>query len=319
MRNEETFYLSRMRVAVVLLLIFAVFVTLVAGCSIPFFRQEGRLQQEPTISVFFDEENTQRNLKLEEYLLGVVAQEMDPSWPMEALKAQAILARTFTMKKLEEGGVKDIHGTDACTNPEHFQAYNAQRINDRVREAVASTRGMVMLHDGQFIRGWFFADSGGKTATAQEGLNFKGEPTPYVKVVNDVAGPDGFEQWTATFTKEEVATAAKQVANQDPGDFDALEVTDKGPSGRATMMRIGSVTVNAADFRVALDSKKMKSTLFTKEPEVSGDKVTFSGKGFGHGVGMAQQGARAQAEEGKKAEDILRFYYKDIRISQRWK
>ena len=93
---------------------------------------------EPTISVYMHESGEVQNMPLETYLEGVVAAEMDPTWPLEALRAQAIVARTFTLKKMEEGVPK--RNTQASTDPNEFQAYNASRVNDRVKQAVKDTR-----------------------------------------------------------------------------------------------------------------------------------------------------------------------------------
>ncbi len=274
--------------------------------------------QEPTISMNFDQTGKKENLKLEDYLAGVVAAEMPANWPAEALKAQAIVARTYTMKKVAQGGVKNLHGTDVCDNPDHFQAYDAGKVTDAVRQAVAATRGQVASYRGDYILAWFHANSGGRTATAQEGLEWRGEATPYITVVRDVAGPEGFTPWSASFTKADIRSAVIRVTGKDPGDFSDIRFTSKGPSGRAVTLAIGKVSISGPSLRVALGSEKLKSTLID-QIAVSGAKVTFTGKGFGHGVGMAQDGAKAQATRGRKAADIVRFYYRGTQVVQRWR
>jgi len=274
--------------------------------------------QEPTISMNFDETGKKVELKLEDYLVGVVAAEVPSDWPIEAIKAQAIVARTDTMKRIAQGGVRNLHGTDACDNPDHFQAYDPSRINDTIRQAVAATRGQVITYRGAYILAWFHANSGGLTATAQEGLEWRGEATPYITVVRDVAGPEGFLPWSATFSRADIRSAVIRVTGKDPGDFMTLAITKKGPSGRAVTLTIGQTSISGPSLRIALGGDKLRSTLIDKIT-IAGDKVTFSGKGFGHGVGMAQDGARAQALKGRKAADILRFYFRGTRVQQRWR
>ncbi|MHB0884396.1 MAG: SpoIID/LytB domain-containing protein [Bacillota bacterium] len=273
---------------------------------------------EPTITISYDATGKKGTIKMEDYLAGVVAAEMPTDGPAEALKAQAIVARTYTMKKIAQGGVKKLHGTDVCDNPEHFQAYDAAKVNEAVKQAVAATRGQVVTYRNGYILAWFHANSGGRTATAQEGLEWRGEATPYITVVRDVAGSEGVRPWTATFTKADVASAVIRVTGKDPGDFKDIRVTNKGPSGRAVTLTIGKATVSGPSLRIALGSEKLRSTLFT-QITVSGDTVTFAGDGFGHGVGMAQDGAKAQAARGKRAADIVRFYYKGTQVTQRWR
>ena len=103
---------------------------------------------EPTISLFDNKTGKKQNIKLEDYLAGVVAAEMEPGWPVNALAAQAIIARTFTMENIKAGRIKKLHGTDASTSVEEFQAYDPSRINDNVRKAVKMTRGEVVLRKG---------------------------------------------------------------------------------------------------------------------------------------------------------------------------
>lgn len=293
------------------------------GCQNPAKKPEkkqARLEKEPVISLYHHETGKKEEINIEKYLEGVVAAEMDPNWHPEALAAQAILARTFTMKKIEEGGVK-ARGTDASTDIEEFQAYDAGRINDKVKEAVAKTRGEVVTYKGNYINGWFHADSGGKTAaTSAEGLEFKKEPTPYIKSVDDpghkITTPEN-KAWTATFSAYEVQKAVEKTLGKNPGNITSVGIVKKGPSGRATGIKINDTTLSAASLRLALGSEKVRSTLL-EDVHFSNGQVVFKGKGFGHGVGMSQWGARYLAENGKKAEEIVSFFFKDVKIEKKW-
>ena len=277
-------------------------------------------RQEPRLKIYMKDTKQIKEMKLEDYVAGVVAAEMEPNWPLESLAAQAILARTFTLQKIaKEGGVPS-RNADASTDIEEFQAYDPSRINNTVKEAVRRTRGMVAASNGQFIRAWFHANSGGKTTIAMEGLGFDQEATPYVVSIDDpismqVAPPEQ-QTWTATFTKAEVSQAMQKVG-QTVGDFQTVKIAEKGPSGRATKISIGSAVVAGPAFRLALGSTKLRSTLIDSIT-VSGDKVMFKGKGYGHGVGMSQWGAKGRADQGAKAEDIVKAYFKNVNIFKIW-
>ncbi len=275
--------------------------------------------KEPSLKVYLTESERVDEMKFEDYVVGVLAGEMSNDFPMESLAAQAILARTFVMDFITDKGESKYKGAHVSTDIEEAQAWNAEEVNDRIIEAVAKTRGQVLLHDGKYVKAWFHSHDGGQTATAKEGLGYEKAEPPYIQVVES---PDCSEappedvNWTATFDKEEIKEAAREVG-QDPTHCDSVSVADKGPSGRATKLKIGDKTVEAPAFRIALDSTKMKSTML-ESIDVDGDKVTMKGKGYGHGVGMSQWGANQMAKEGKKAEEIIKHYFKDVEIAKLW-
>ncbi|MEW6523313.1 MAG: SpoIID/LytB domain-containing protein [Bacillota bacterium] len=270
---------------------------------------------EPTLRVFFHDTGEIRHMPMEEYLMGVVAAEMDPNWPRQALAAQAIIARTFTMRKLEAGGVAH-RNADASTDPEEFQAYDAGRINDNVRGAVQATRGEIITHQGRPILAWFHASSGGRTATAEEGLGFTGEPTPYIRSISDLEETDDI-RWSREFTAAQIMQAAAKLGVPG-GALESIREGKKGPSGRLTTLVINGREVPAPDFRLAIGSSLMRSTLID-DIRHDGNTVTMRGRGFGHGVGMSQWGAWVMAQRGRSAEEIVGFYYHNILIERFWR
>lgn len=276
--------------------------------------------EEPTITLYENDTGQVKEIKLETYLQGVLAGEMDTSWPMEALKAQAILARTFTLKKIEEGGVKK-HNTDASTNEEEFQAYSEEKINERVKDAVEETRGLVVTHNGEYINGWFHADAGGRTAaSAVEGLDFKKERAPYIRSVSDPGfeiSPPENKSWEAEFSVSEARQKIQNYVGQDPGAITEAEILKRGPSGRATKVKVGDLTISGPSLRLALGSQVMRSTLFDRL-EVEGGRLIAEGKGYGHGVGMSQWGAKALAQQGQSAPEIVQYFFRDVRIQRAW-
>lgn len=278
-------------------------------------------EKEPILTVYDIQANTTKQMKLEEYVAGVVAGEMENNWPVEALAAQAILARTYVLDFIAEKGGSKYGNAHISTDFEEAQAWNPPKINDNIRKAVEITRGEVVTYNGKYVKAWFHSHAGGMTATAKEGLNYKDKEPPYIKVVKSPdadAGPSGKKTWSASFSKEELSSVLKNKMGVNPDPIDTVMVAKRGPSGRASLLKVGKVTVSAPELRIALGSMDMRSTLLTSF-RVEGDKVIMSGKGFGHGVGLSQWGAHVMAKQGKKHVEIINHYFKNVDIVKLWK
>lgn len=171
---------------------------------------------EPEITVFMHETNEKKTMKMEEYIAGVVAGEMKSDWPVEALAAQAIIARTFTLEAMESKGGVPARGTQASTDIKEFQAYNAKDVNDNVKKAVEMTRGQVIVYQGKLAKTWFHASAGGMTASAKEGLNYKEAEPPYIKPVQspDELAPKDVQNWTVSFPMDKVMAAVEKAGLQ---------------------------------------------------------------------------------------------------------
>ncbi len=259
-------------------------------------------------------------LPAEEYLCGVLAGEMRKDWPAEALKAQAIIARTFLMHFLTENATSKVSpDADISTDPEESQAYDAAGIDDNIKKAVNDTSGMVIAHNGQFIRAWFHSASGGKTADALEGLNFQEENPPYIHSVDsdESKAPKEFTEWENTFTTDEISEAMTKMGIGAEKEISDIKLGKTGPSGRATTLIVNGNEISAPEFRLAMDPIKFRSTWIT-DLKFDGSKLTVKGKGFGHGVGMSQWGAFQMASDGKTAEDIIKHYFKDVVVVNLW-
>ena len=273
----------------------------------------------PLLRVYQVDEEETKDMDIETYLLGVVAGEMKNDWPLEALKAQAILARTFVLKFCTEKESK-YHGADISTDIEEAQAYDATGINERVEQAVSETRGMVLSYHGELPYAWFHAHSGGATERAVEGLNYEKDEPGYTKVVqgrDSAQAPEDAREWQAEFSEQEMIAALKKIGVKDIEHITSLEIGKKGESGRAVTLRVNGESVSAPELRLALDSTKLRSTLIT-DIDVQDGKAVFSGKGYGHGVGMPQWGAYGMAEEGRTAEEIVRYYFNDVTVEKLW-
>ncbi len=277
-------------------------------------------REEPQISVYVAERGEVEVMPIEEYVAGVVAGEMEPGWPKEALAAQAIIARTFTLQKITETGGVPHRNAHASTDIEEFQAYSAADITPKIREAVNLTRGKVICYRKQFIRAWFSAYAGPKTARADEGLNFEGGNPPYIHIVESPGQeiiPSEEANWSVSFPLEKVREAVTEVTGQDPGVVEQVQIKDKGPSGRVNTFVVNDQEISGPGMRLGLGTTEMRST-FINEMNIEGGILKMTGTGYGHGVGMCQWGARALAEDGMAPEDIVNYFYRDIRIVSLW-
>lgn len=279
----------------------------------------------PLLKVYVTETEQIDQMDVETYVQGVLAGEMKNDWPMEALKAQAILARTFVLKFVQEKESR-YEGADISTDIEEAQAYDASAINSRICQAVQETEGLVLMNGKQLPYAWFHAHSGGVTELARAGLGWDKEEPAYTRSVKGNE-PDTAEdgqalrdaaEWQARFTFAEVeAACAKQGIKTEVSAATRLSIGKRGESGRAVALYIGNQTVQAAELRLALGSTKMRSTLLTglKTDE---NGVVMAGKGYGHGVGMSQWGAYGMAQQGKSAQEIVTHYFRDVTVAKVW-
>lgn len=291
-----------------------------AGCSAPApkdFAAEvhpSPTTEAPLLAVHLVDENAVVRMDFETYIAGVVAGEMPNTWPIEALKAQAILARTFVLKFVSEKESR-YPGADISTDIAEAQAYNADAVNERVLQAVHETAGQILLtEDGSLPYTWFHSHSGGTTETARHGIDWQGEEPAYIRSTEGMEADSA--PWSAHFTAAEFI-AACQAAGAKVNTCTSVRIGQKGESGRAVTLLVDGTTVNAARLRISLGSTKMRSTLLT-ELSVEGNVIRMSGLGYGHGVGLSQWGAHALAQRGWPAEEIALHYYKGLRVVKAW-
>lgn len=277
----------------------------------------------PVINVFVVDKGAKEALNLENYVEGVLAGEMKNDWPLEALKAQAILARTFVLKFVTEKESR-FSGADISTDIEEAQAYSAKDVNDRVKQAVKETSGQVLVSGDELPYTWFHAHSGGMTALAKEGLGYEKDEPAYTKVAQsegettDPDVPDDAKTWQATFTFPEFAAACeKQGKHVTLNESSRITVGDRGQSGRALTLLAADQTIDVPQLRIALGSTKMRSTLLTSV-KATAKGIEMAGKGYGHGVGMSQWGAYVMAKNGKTAEEIVKHYFQNVELTKLW-
>ncbi|MDF2568437.1 MAG: SpoIID/LytB domain protein [Sporomusa sp.] len=272
---------------------------------------------EPQVRVYMADKGNITTMSLEKYIEGVIAQEMEPDWPMEALAAQAIASRTLTISAIEAGTIKRLHNADVSTSKEELQAYAPQKVNDSVRQAVASTRGEVLLYAGGLVNSIYSSCNGQIGATREESFPKEiAHPTPYFQPVTDNCfkfAPENVKSWSVKIPGSQVAAAIGYKGN--PADIRILE---KGPSGRILYIGAGNQKMYGSDFRRAVGYDRLKSTLIT-EMTYEGGSFVFKGLGWGNGVGLCQWGAYTFAKEGKQAKDIIKHYYPGAEVKKLWK
>lgn len=296
--------------------ILSVMVMLGVGCEnqarVKGVRERNKLEKEPEIVVKLTG-GQEKQMKLEEYITGVVAGEMKKDWPVNAYAAQAIIARTFALKYMSDNKTNVISGSY-----EFAQEFKPENITQKLADAVSTTRGEVIVYQDDYIKGWFHASAGGQTTSAKVGLAYEKAEPPYIKTVSspDNMAPEDVQNWTVKFTNAELAEALDKMG-KDIGSIESINIDDKDKTGRIVSLTFkgskGSYTVKAANFRTQLDPKRLKSTKISKI-EKEGASYSFSGAGFGHGVGMSQWGAYAMAKDGRLSEEIVSHYFKDIEI-----
>ena len=284
-----------------------------------------RFGEPPRITVYMHETKTKKRMSIEEYLVGVVAGEMKAGWPMNAYAAQAILARTFTMEFLSRGGTKKLHGTDISTDEKEAQAYNARNIKPIIREAVEKTKGLVLVYQKRYIKGWYHASSGGITAFAKEGLGYKGEEPPYISSVKspeEKYTPKEELYWQAALTSAEINAALAKMKLKPIGQVQKLEILKRSKTQRAVLLQFigaqGKVQIAGADFRVNYGPEKLRSIWISDEIENTPGIIKVKGRGFGHGVGLSQWGAYALAKQNWSPRRIIRHYYPKTRVEKIW-
>ncbi len=234
-------------------------------------------------------------LPLEDYLVGVLGSEMPRSFPLEALKAQAVAARTYALqKKLEQYGQPFHLGSGVIS-----QVYGGLKAEDpRTREAVEATRGLVLTFDLQPIEAYFHSSCGGET---ESGANALGRDLPYLKAVSCPCGKLPSSQWSMRVSNEELKSALGMAAA-------GMKVEARTATGRVKRIHFGSNrSLDAVTFRERLGYTRLKSLKFELESNSSGWAI--HGQGFGHGAGMCQWGSKVLAEGGQNFRQILAHYY----------
>ena len=259
---------------------------------------------------------------LEEYILGVVAGEMPASYGLEALKAQVVAARTYTLYSIQHGGCKTNPNADICTSSSCCQTYRTEAQMHKtwstrytynyslLAKAVMDTAGEVLLYKGKVIDAMYHGASGGWTENSE---NVYSNAIPYLRSVecaHEIGSRQTGEVTYARATFVEKVNGARPNAHMTEENLeDQVKTLSLYPSGRVEKLQLGEDVITGKTARKIFG---LDSSMFTVE--VTDSEVIFHTKGFGHGVGMSQAGANGMAADGADYKAILLHYYTGVSI-----
>lgn len=282
-------------------------------------------KQYDTIKLLHADTGEIEELPLDTYLLGVVSAEMPANFEQEALSAQALVARTYTIYSIVHSGGK--HGeADICDDSTCCQAWISKedrmaRWNEAERElnwrkienAVNTTAGKIITYNGEVIDAFFHSNSGGTTEAPVNvwgGTNY-----PYLQSV-ETAGEDAYSQYSSEMilTKEELKNKILAKHSDfiiDYSQSDYIQILEYTESGRVKTIKIGNLNLSGVEVRTLLG---LRSANF--EVSIEGENIKFAVKGYGHGVGMSQTGADSMAKQGSNYEEIVKHFYTGVEITE---
>lgn len=237
-------------------------------------------------------------LPLEDYLIGVLGSEMPQDFPEEALKAQAVAARTYALRRKLASNEQPYHLGSSVLH----QVYRGlDRENARVRSAVDSTHGEILTYDLEPIEAYFHASCGGRTESGLEALT---RNLPYLQPVDCPCGRLPASHWELSVPGSELSALFGQK------DISSLSISSRSHTGRVKVLRFGSGDpIDAATFRQRLGYDRLKSLWFEVIDSGRDGSVKLSGRGYGHGAGLCQWGAKLLANSGSNYRQILEHYY----------
>lgn len=277
--------------------------------------------QYKKINLLHNNENVVETLELEDYLINVVAAEMPVEYEEEALKAQATVARTYTLYQIENGHKHD--NADICDSSTCCQAWiskekryekwgeNQDEKWSKLTNAVYSTAGEVITYDGKPIDAFFHSNSGGTTEIP---INvWGGSDFPYLQVV-ETSGEDEYSQYYSEkeYTKAEIESKMKSAYSDfsiEWNEENCIEILEYTESSRIKTLKIGNKNISGVEARKIFE---LKSSNFTYE--ISESTVKFKVIGYGHGVGLSQTGSNTLAKEGKSYKEIIEHFFKNVEI-----
>ena len=250
----------------------------------------------------------------EEYVKGVLAREMPTSFDLEALKAQAVAARSYVLKKMEQNKEQDYDVVDTVMNQVYLDDATLkekwkdkyEEKNNKIKQAIVETKGEYMTYNNEVIEAFFFSTSTGKTENSGEVFQTQ---LPYLKSVDSAWD----EEVSPVFSQDNNLSLEEfyQKLNIEYNPNLKIEITKTTSTGRIKELKINNHEFKANDIYQKLN---LRSTFF--DIKQKDNQVEITTKGYGHGVGMSQYGALAMAKKGYKYQDILKYYYQGVEIKK---
>lgn len=316
--------MKKMTLYISLLAIIVTFIPAIIVLPFSSAKQETKIENEIVqpnedqfvVPVYRTLQKQVENVELEHYVAGVLSSEMPADFEIEALKAQAMAARTYIVKQLLTPGEINLPEKAVVTDTVHHQVYrNEDELKElwgkefnwkyeRILQAVKETKGQILTYESKPITASFFSTSNGFTENSED---YWENEVPYLKSVQspwDEKSPK-----FVTIEKMPVKTFEEKLSVELPNDKTVAKVVKRTQGKRIAEIEIGGKTFTGRDVREKLD---LNSSDFSVTR--NGNEVIIETKGYGHGVGMSQYGANGMALEGKKAEEIVNYYYKGISI-----
>lgn len=279
-------------------------------------------KQYNTIRLLHAETGEIEEINIDEYLYGVVSAEMPANFHEEALKAQSLVARTYTIYKIVNGSKHE--GADICdsasccqawiSKEDRFSKWNEAECENnwkKIVNAVEATKGQIITYEGDPINAFFHSNSGGTTETPTN--VWGGGNYPYLQTVETV-GEDAYTQYSSNVTlkKDEVIQKIKEYHSDIEINFEnenEIQILENTESGRVKKIKFGNKEISGVEARTIFGLKSAKFTV-----KIEGDNVLFDVLGYGHGVGMSQTGADSMAKLGNDYQTIIKHYYTGVEI-----
>lgn len=274
-----------------------------------------------TITLLHKKTGKTEQVNIDEYLCNVVSAEMPADYETEALKAQAIVARTYTIYKILN---KKHENADICDDSSCCQAWiskedrlarweeNKRESNwQKICDCVNSTKGKIITYDNKPINAFFHSNSGGITEIP---VNvWGGTGYPYLQSV-ETSGEDTYTQYSSevTFTQEELLNKLKEKYDDISIDFsnnDDIKILEYTESTRVKTIKLGNHEISGVEARTLFGLRSTNFEIIKED-----NNIKFSVKGYGHGVGMSQTGADSMAKQGSNADEIIKHFYTGVEI-----
>ena len=276
-----------------------------------------------TVKLLHKSTNNIKELELDEYLYGVVSSEMPANFEKEALKAQAVVARTYTLYKIINSGSKhkeaDICDDSNCcqawiSKEDRLEKWNSEKREEywnKIVSAVNETKGKIITYEGKPINAFFHSNSGGYTEAP---INvWGGSGYPYLQSVQ-TSGEDEYSQYSSkvTLTQKEFKEKIKKEHSNFEIDFskeDCIKVLEYTEGNRVKKIKVGNLELSGVEIRTICE---LRSANF--KVTIEKDNIIFEVIGYGHGVGMSQTGADSLAKQGKNYEEIICHFYTGVKV-----
>ncbi len=288
--------------------------------SFPF---SNKMEISDTITTLNIKTQNTEKIPMETYLVGVLAAEMPASYEEEALKAQAVAARSYIISKMG-GGNPEHPDAQVCTDPNHCKGWLSEddakakwkkedknKYWKKLTNAVKSTRGEYMTYNAEVVEAFFFASSGGKTENSEDVWS---SSRPYLRSVESYGEAlSESNVSTVTFSHQQFAEKLDPHLPEplDPSKSPSINEPQRTEGGSVRSIKIAGKIFKGTELRNILGLKSANFTITQ-----SNGSITFTVKGYGHGVGMSQMGANYMAKEGHTYKEILSHYYTDIEFSK---